>query len=124
MKTLIASILLLSASVVSAREFALNPDRFPSLGFNVSNTSLSGHRDEVDMPNPALTRDLGGKLTSNYDAIGADIRLPVSDGVTLTFFGDAVNSDTTFTRSGNIYRQADKLSGYRYGLSMRVYFNK
>lgn len=108
-----------------AWEFPRNPDRFPSVGFNVANTNLTGTRSEISQPNnPALTLAYNGSLKRSDYSIGGDLRLPVSDQLTFTLFADSVNSDTTFNRAQNVYKETDKIDGYRYGLNIRLYFSK
>ena len=125
MKKLIVALMFLSVSgSARAWEFARNPDRFPSVGLNVSNENISGRRNEIDQPSPILTRNQGGPISTSYYSYGADIRLPASDQITFTLFADSINTDTTFTRVDNVYKQRDKLDGYRYGLGVRLYFSK
>lgn len=126
MKTFIAAVVLFLAvpAVSHAWEFSRNPDRFPSLAFNVSNASLPGHRDEVDNPTGASSRIQSGATKSELLTIGGDVRLPLQESLTLSVYYDFVSTDDTFTRQNNVYKQTDKADGYRAGFSLRLYFNK
>lgn len=125
MKYLILSLSLFSVTTISyGWEFESNPDRFPSVGINVNTTQLVGDRAEIDQPSPILTRNQGGPIKSTYDSIGVDLRLPVSNHLTFTFYGDSIRSDDSFKRKGDQYKETNTVSGARYGFSVRMYFNK
>lgn len=114
----------LPMSRANAWEFSRNPDRFPSLGFNLNNSHLSGTRGEVDQPTTILTRNQGGTDIIDTYAVGADLRLPVSDQWTVTLLADSYSLDSSFHRNGDAYRESQKLDGYRYGINLRLYFSK
>lgn len=123
MKKIIFVVFLLVSSNSFAWEFNRNPDRFPSVGFNVSNYSLSGTRNDVSQVNATLTQRLAGPLTHNINSIGLDLRLPVSDQLTFTLSADNVSSDSKFTRDFG-YTESYSLTGYHYSLGARLYFSK
>lgn len=126
MKTLIAAIALLLAvpSASRAWECKRNPDRFPSFAFNVGNASLSGQRTELDQPSASLARAQIGKTESTLYSLGGDMRLPMNDSLTLSMYYDFLSQDDQFVRQNDVYQQKDKTDGYRYGFSLRIYFNK
>lgn len=124
MKTLTFVLLLSTASICSAWEFPRNPDRFPSFGFNVTNTELDGSRFQISSPTTALTRNDKGSLSTFVHALGGDIRLPVSNQLTVTLSGDYIESESDFIRDSRVYSETDKIDGYRYGLSFRLYLSK
>ena len=116
---------LVLAQQAKAWEFARNPDRFPSIGLNISAADLNGKRDEVSQPaNPILAMNAGGDVDYQSNTVGADVRLPVNDGMTLTLSADHFDNRSTFERKGNLYRESESLRGVRYGLGVRIYFNK
>lgn len=123
-KKSVALVFMLFAPSGYAWEFRDNPDRFPSVGLTLATTSLVGTKDEIDQPNPALSRDQGGPISSVYHSFGADVRLPVADQMTVTVFGSQLASSSSFNRVGNIYRESAKMEGYQYGASVRIYIGK
>lgn len=120
----IVVMLLIASNRAFAWEYPRNPDRFPSIGFNASSMDLSGHRDEVSMPSIDLTNALGGSQKFASNSIGADLRLPVNDGLTLTLAADSFDTRSDFMRNGNVYKESQSLTGFRYSLGLRLYFNK
>jgi hypothetical protein len=126
MKNLIAAVMILAPSVAGAWEFNRNPDRFPSVGFNILNSYESGDRNENDTPSVSLTRHQSGPVTNFTYKLGADVRLPINQSMTLTLRYDAIESDNHFTRVSNgqeIYKESESLSGYQYGIGIRFYMN-
>jgi hypothetical protein len=132
MKTIIAiAVLLLAPLSARAWEFPRNPDRFPSVGFAVTNSNENGTRYESDGPYPALTRTQSGPEHFGGHTIGGDVRLPASDCLTFGFSYEHIESLHTFDRHGGDYQPtgvlySEKLStsGYRYGVTARLYFSK
>lgn len=86
-----------------AWEFRSNPDRYPSFGLEASEGKLAGI--QKDTPSGAPHTDGGfidGKL---------DIRLPISDYITVNAFGEStgINNNLQFSE------------GNRIGIGVRVY---
>lgn len=127
-RSLIIAFLVLAAKPLMAWEIPNNPDRFISFGFNVSGNKLSGQRDEISMPTPLLTNREGGSDQLDTHVLGADVRVPVNQSLTLTVMYDRIETDSVFKRRGDngatIYKETSKMSGDRYGMSLRLYFNK
>ncbi len=115
---------MLGAGAARAWEFPRNPDRFPSVGFNVTNGSISGHRDEVDTPPPTyLFRTNVGNTDMDTHTLGADLRLPLHESVTFVFGYDSIESNYHFVRAGDVFHETERLSGYRYTVGFRLYLN-
>lgn len=109
-------LLLLSFPTLShAWEFSKNPDRFPSLGFNVSSSRMTGS---------STYRTIEDKGPIDQESFGADVRLPVGDGVTLNFSYDQISYAAVLERNHYGLSTVDNYHGSRYGLGLRVYFNK
>lgn len=118
---------LLFAGRAHAWEFTRNPDRFMSVGVNVSKLDVGGKRFEVDQPSDPLTRVNSGPENRNESVYGADLRLPVSDSVTVGLFYDYIDGSNTFDREASgksIFRQSLDYTGNHYGMSVRFYLNK
>lgn len=124
MKTIILTAVLLMSSISHAWEFRKNPDRFPSLGFNLSTSRLDGKRDWTDLPGTFLSRTQSDRGFLDMNSMGLDIRFPISNGVTLTFSYDRLEYESLLTRDQNIITVNDSFSGDRFGFSTRIYFNK
>ena len=112
MKKLIA-VLLLAAAAAQAE--TLNPDRFPSVGLNMTRLSLSGDASATVMGSSA-SEDLTGSATT----ILADMRYPVSDNWTLTaaLGGHFAHQDGT----GSVSTSEASGHGLVTGLGVRYYF--
>jgi hypothetical protein len=126
MKTIIATIVVtlsLAASHAFAWDIPENPDRFPSVGLNMSNAALNGPRSEIDGP-ARRQRIQHGDESSDLHSLGADIRLPATQSLTFTVSYDHLEGSSHFEREGGIYKQSSNLDGYRWGFGMRLYFNK
>ena len=126
MKTTIAviALTLLVAGNAGAWEFQRNPDRFPSVGLDFANSYASGDRNEKDLPNTSLSRTQTGSERNYGYEVGGDLRLPVTDSITVSGFYHRLTEDAHFTREGGVYKEDNLSKGYRYGLSVRVYLNK
>lgn len=116
--------LLLLPTISHSWEFNRNPDRFPSLGFNASTSKLEGHRIEDSHPAHPLTRIDGGPESLNLSAVGADVRLPLSQDLTFSLAYDHLESSSKFRREPDIFKESTELSGYNVKASVRLYFNK
>lgn len=104
MKTLIVASLLALTANAWAFEVTHNPDRYPSVGLDVS----SGHLAGID------TVATGGPHTDGGFVKGlVDLRLPISNAVTLHAFGSStgINNNLQFS------------NGDEMGLGLRVYFH-
>lgn len=126
MKILIAGLILIAPTIAGAWEVPGNPDRFPSVGLNIGNGELSGPRYESDLPGTSLNRNQGGHEKNFFHSLGADVRVPIHQSVTLSFSYDALDSDNHYSRQSNgqsIYETSNNLSGYRYGIGLRLYLN-
>lgn len=117
-------LLIVGIKPARAWEFPRNPDRFPSVGFNISSADLGGERDEVSTPSTVLTNAQGGPVDFSGNTAGMDVRLPVNDGMTLSISADHYDNRTDFKRNGGTYRESESLRGFKYGLGVRVYFNR
>lgn len=126
MKTLIGFVAAVVFFGVSAMawEFPRNPDRFPSIGFNAIDMELEGDRIDIDQPTLATTRTQSGPLTQSLYMIGADVRLPLNDQITLTLAADSVSGDSSFSRGGNTFKEDSRVKGHRLGVGLRLYFSK
>jgi len=102
MKRMIIGVLLLLPLSVQAREYKENPDRYPSIGFEVAKGQVPG------IPKAGVN----GEQT-NGGTVGflGDFRLPVSDALTLhtSIQSDGINNNLAFTE------------GYRLAVGLRVY---
>ncbi len=107
-----------------AWEFSRNPDRFPSVGLNANTARLDGERNNVNLPGTGLQQPFKDSGSLDFDAIGADVRLPINDGITLNFTYDRLTYGSNLVRDGNVYQQKDHFSGNRFGFGIRVYLNK
>jgi len=123
-KIIMASLLMLLTPLIHAWECPRNPDRFPSLGLNISTAKLTGDKNYVNnpgLPNPQPFKDSGHQ---DFDSVGADVRLPVTDGLTFSVSYDQISANGDYTRDQNIFKQSDNFDGYRVGVGVRMYFNK
>jgi hypothetical protein len=130
-RLLMIAALLAAARSAGAWEFARNPDRFPSVGFSVTNSYLSGRRYEDDLPGGAPDRVQSGKQELSGYGMGLDARLPLSDQITVGVFAEQQSLDMRFGRdsgpfsTGRVYyRETAKMEGYKYGVTARLYFSK
>ncbi len=120
---IVLSFLFVSMSA-HAKEYPRNPDRFPSLGLNASTSRLSGARTHINSPGSTMVQGQDDSGTIDNESFGADFRLPINNGVTLNVSWDRVSYNSSLTRTGNIYEANDNFDGNRFGLGLRVYFNK
>ncbi len=121
---LVATFVLTAATQGFAWEQPRNPDRFPSFGVAYGSSRTTGTRDEIDSPNPLLTRDNIGDVHSQDYTIGTDFRFPFSDNGTLQLGYDFLGNHNYFTRADGVYREDEKSTGYRFSVGVRVYLNQ
>lgn len=93
MKTILCFLALQIACVgsLSARERPLNPDRFPSIGLDVSTGKLAGIAKDHAAGAPYTD---GGFVRGQLD-----LRLPISNALTLRAFGNStgINNNLQFS---------------------------
>lgn len=116
MALLIAGIL--SGSVLNAAEFKDNPDRFPSIGVFYQGGSESG-----DVTFKASGLQASQDIKSSGDSITFDLRLPVSD--TITLFGgiSSTRSEFSGTETSVLNGQEGQSDGMSFGVGVRFYIH-
>lgn len=116
-----------------AWEFKNNPDRFPSIGIHVMNGSVKGDRFETDLPDrPTMSRTQSGPESEMTYTVGADVKVPINQGMTLGFFYNHHEINRTYERNHSqffnngevLLRETSNLNGYQYGFDFRLYMNK
>lgn len=123
MKLLIAVLLLSLSSTVMAWEVEGNPDRYLSLGINVSNANLNGTRTETDFLDSGINRVFKGPSEIGVFSTGVDMRLPVTKAITFTLSCEKIEMTSQYTRNPNPYRESNNLDGYRYGFGARFFLH-
>lgn len=123
MKTILLLVILCPAASF-AWEIPKNPDRFPSLGLNISNADYDGSSQNVLWVSPVYT--LNDNYKSEYEERlkGFDLRLPLHESFTFEFGFDRVKTHSKKTLSNNKYIKYDDLNGNSYKLGVRFYFNQ
>lgn len=103
MKTAIVVMLMLAAPVAHAFDHSENPDRYMSVGLDVSKGMLPG----MEKTRPAGTPSTDGGFVKG----ALDVRVPVTNILTFKVFGNAtgVNNNLAFTEGSEI------------GIGLRVY---
>ncbi len=113
-----AFLLLLCTLPLKAQEYPRNPDRFPSFGVSYSNSMVNGDSGSV-----AGTTTLIGSENVKADTIGADIRIPVSNQITVSAAYEMINGDRTNTVR-NLSQGYTNLDGYKASFGVRFYLNE
>lgn len=120
---------LLAPGILGAWEFPLNPDRFPSIGLRADIQTLDGFRAETVVN--AAGQELPYRNTDEVQRDwrqSVDVRLPVTNSLTLNFGYDNVETEYYFTRrsqsGGDMYKEHRALDGYSYNVGFRLYLNK
>jgi len=116
MKKMLLATFLLLPQYALAREYPLNPDRFPSIGLTYSGTSQEG--DFVSAG--------GGSqdIEERYGELVFDTRLPLSNSFTLNLAIGAVATVTEGKDSPTIFADETDTSGALLRIGARYYFNK
>lgn len=131
-KSLVVLSLLLASSAAWSWEFKNNPDRVPSVGLNYSGTWLSGTGTFDPVPGFVFRTEDDLKDRTNQGV--ADLRLPVSNNLTLSVGGgyvkrsvDRIDTGLLPLLNGGIAVVGDKLSddfsGPTFNVGARYYFN-
>lgn len=123
-RVLLLMALFVIPALAGAWEFPLNPDRVPSLGLGISSGDISGDRYEVDMPNTLMMRVNSGPETESFLRAKIDVRLPLSNMLTLTAHYDQYEKNWEYKRGGGIYEERANLNGYGYGFELRAYMTR
>lgn len=102
-----------------ADEFERNPDRFPSIGLNLS---FGGEKGTTEIEDGFLSADQDTEI--GIFRLTLDTRVPVSNSWTLygalSLTGTAVEMDETFDLAGS----NTETGGITINLGARYYFNK
>lgn len=103
MKSVIVASILLVSSSVFALDRSLNPDKYPSIGLDVSGGKLAGILKDVPAGAPATD---GGFVKGLLD-----LRMPISNAVTLHGFASStgLNNNKQFSEGSEV------------GFGLRVY---
>jgi len=122
MKKLVAVLGLVTVvSVVNcgAWEYPQNPDRFPSIGLNLTGESMAG---EVKSPSfPALgSQDIEGTDST----LVLDTRLPLSNSFTLNIALGGTRNETKYKQTPTQDSAEIKGDGGIFSIGCRYYFNK
>lgn len=118
-KLIIGGAMALMLSTAQAREMKGNPDRFPSVGLNYSVANLDGLNEE----NIAGVLILGNtELTQR--SVSLDLRLPVTDGMTVNTGITSMVSETSSTYDSLNSRGDQTLDGYAFNVGVRFYFRQ
>lgn len=124
MKSLVIAVAsLLISTVASAWDVPGNPDRFVSVGLNVSNSSLKGDHSELDGP-PHVQQIQRGHEELESHLIGVDLRIPTTQSLTFNLSYDYAEMNSRYDRSSQLHKVSSNLDGYRWGVGMRFYFNQ
>jgi hypothetical protein len=124
MKKLLLIFILVSPVTSYAWEKPRNPDRFVSFGFNVSQSDVDGQRAEVNQPSAILTNAYLGSDEVSLHSIGADVRFPATNSLTLSLSYDKLSTEQTFLRQGGVYKESTNMDGQRVTFGLRLYLNK
>lgn len=109
------ALILSAAAVANAWEIEKNPDRYPSIGLDVSSGRLAGLPKGGTPIGSLIGNTAGISSSANTDgkfvAGQLDVRLPVSSALTVHAFGSStsVNNNLQFT------------DGHSFGAGLRVY---
>ena len=117
---IISFALLLMFSLTVKAEVEGNPDRFPSIGLNIGNTSIDGKATL----NPTDNRLSENTYLSN---VGLDLRIPANRSITFGVYYNRIDgSQDSKVKSAfgtDVSNYNESLSGYNYGVNIRLYLN-
>lgn len=124
-KIIIATILtVMAASPIHAWEMKNNPDRFPSIGLNYSQTSLDGTIEHYDRPSFGVNNYNPGKEDKQRSLVGADIRLPMTDQLTFTLGYSRSYEYSDMEYNTEDLQHSTALKGYKMDFGVRFYINR
>lgn len=112
----VAVLLLASAAAVNAKEFPANPDRFPSVGITLAGAAESGD-----------VRTFGGgasatqSANASHGAFTLDLRLPMSDNVTLSGSISSLRSSFEAPETSMLFGQESETNGAGFSVGVRFY---
>jgi opacity protein-like surface antigen len=116
-KTIIASLLVLCAAAAQAREYALNPDRVPSIGLSLEGEGFEG---ETKYPSAGVKQD----SELGYSRLTIDTRLPLSNSFTLELALGSVGRRFQADATPFIDSVDEKMNGGYFRIGGRYYFNR
>lgn len=120
MKKFMLAVLLVGLSRVTARAavYEGNPDKMPSIGLSGGGISQSG--DGTVMGGGASASQ-GMDISSAH--VTLDLRLPVSDAVTLSAAVGSVSTKVTAAETGVLFGSESKTSGVAFDVGIRFYIH-
>lgn len=123
MKTLHAAILvsLLGGSAM-AFDTSRNPDKVPSIGISYSTQDGTDNQEvPVTLPSGQVVNAIGKQFSHDLNEFGMDLRMPVSNQLTLTIFGAGVrNAGSLGTASVGAYT----IHETKIGAAARIYLQR
>lgn len=116
--TLIVVGFMLISLTLKAQEYPRNPDRFPSFGLNYSNSMVKGDSGSV-----STSETLVGSENLKVDTIGLDVRIPVSNQITVSAAYEMIDGGRT-SSIRNLSQSFTNLDGYKASFGVRFYLNE
>lgn len=125
MKTLLIGLISLGClRTAHAWEVKDNPDRYISIGLNVSQEHLAGDNNNLLNPNTASETLQPQTESLNLGAVGYDVRVPMFKQFTFMFSYEKLTLDSELIRSGNTFQSHAGLRGDRFSMGVRFYLVK
>lgn len=103
----------------NAWEYPQNPDRFPSIGLN-----LSGENGTGDVKYPSMPALGSQDLSGTSSAFILDTRLPLSNSFTLNLALGGTSSELKGDANATFESSKQTMSGGIFNIGVRYYFNK
>lgn len=116
-KWIVAGAFVLAAGAAQAREFALNPDRFPSIGLSLEG---EGYEGETKFPSAGLKQD----SEFGYSRLTIDTRLPLSNSFTLELALGSVGRRYEADETPFLDSVDERQGGGYFRIGGRYYFNR
>lgn len=106
------------ASTAMAQEYSGNPDRFPSIGINLGGGAQTGDSRALNSGSSAIQ-----DVEQSYGALALDVRLPVSDRVTLSGAIGYIGSSFEATETPLLLGQKTETNGVEFNVGVRFYLH-
>ena len=121
MKSLViaVSLVTLASITLNAWEFPNNPDRFMSLGLNLTSQSAEGEWESPTHPEWG-NQDTEARLRT----LIFDVRIPVSNSTTFNVAVGTLDIETESDRTFLLYAEKEDMKGGIFQIGFRHYLNK
>ncbi|HMX95117.1 MAG TPA: hypothetical protein PKC50_07725 [Elusimicrobiota bacterium] len=120
-KVAIAGIFLgftMMALTANAQEYSGNPDRLPSIGINLGGGAQTGDSRAFNSGTSAIQ-----DVEQSYGELSLDVRLPVSDRVTLSGAIGFIGSSFEATETSQLLGQKTETNGVEFNIGVRFYIH-